>query len=296
MQLKLIQLTFILLLLLSGCENVDKAEQIPSYIYIDSIDLQVRTDGSQGTNAHDIQDAWIFANGEMIGVFELPCIVPILKKDSVEIMVYAGIKANGQSNNRRFYPFYDIYKRKVHLKPTEIDTLHPIVTYKPGVKFPWIEDFEDFAVSMQKSGVTRTVDTLQITNQAGEVFMFGLPGNKYTGKVNFRSKIGTFENSSIDLFDLPRATSDIYLEVNYRSDVPVQFGLYPSSGTSFDVGVPVYLSFANPLEWKKAYIRLSEDVNNQEYTGKKFRIFINAINQQDKPAVVLLDNIKLLHF
>jgi hypothetical protein len=296
MQLKQILISFIFLLLLSGCEKVDKDEQIPAYIYIDSIDLQVKNDGSQGSNAHDIQDAWIFANGEMIGVFELPCVVPILKKDSVEIMIYAGIKANGQSNNRRFYPFYDIYKKKVYLKPTEIDTLQPVVTYKQDVKFPWIEDFEDFAVSMQKSGVTRTVDTMLITNKSDEVFMFGEPGNKYTGKVNFRSKIGTFENSTIDLFDLPRATSDIYLEVNYRSDVAVQFGLYPSSGTSFDFGVAVYLSFANPKEWKKAYIRLSEDVNNQEYTGKKFRIFINAVNPEDKPAVVLLDNIKLLHF
>jgi len=295
MQLKLIYIFFIFLLF-SRCKNIDKEEQIPSYIYIDTIQLQVKNDGSQGSNAHDIQDAWVFANGEMIGVFELPCIVPILKKDSVEIIIYAGIKANGQSNNRRFYPFYDIYKKKIHLKPTEIDTLNPVVTYKGGVKFPWIEDFEDFAVSMQKSGVTRTVDTLSITNKSEEVFMFGTPGNLYTGKVNFRSKIGTFENSSIDLFDLPRATSDIYLEVNYRSDVPVQFGLYPSSGASFDFGVPVYLSFANPLVWKKAYIRLSEDVNNQEYKGKKFRIFINAINGVDKPAVVLLDNIKLLHF
>lgn len=286
----------ICLLLFAGCERFDKEEQVPAYIHIEKIDLKVKLDGSQGSNAHDIQDAWIFANGTLIGVFELPCTVPVLKKDSVEIMVYAGVKVNGQSNNRRFYPFYDIYTQKVWLQPTEIDTLHPLVGYKSDVKFAWIEDFEDFAVSLQKTGITRTIDTLFITNKSQEVYQFGTPGNLYSGKVDFRSKKGTFENSSIELFDLPRATTDIYLEVNYRSDVPVQFGLYPTSGSSLDVGVPVYMSFANPAEWKKAYIRLSDDVNNKLYTGKKFRIFINAVNSEDISAQIFFDNIKLLHF
>ena len=86
------------------------------------------------------------------------------------------------------------------------------------------------------------------------------------------------------------------MEVNYKSDVPIQFGLYPTSGSSLDVGIPVYLSFSNPKEWKKAYIRLSPDVNSTVNTGKNFRIFINAVNAEDKNAVILIDNIKVLHF
>jgi hypothetical protein len=288
--------SFCSLLLFNGCKALDEDEMVPSYIFIDKIDLTVNNDGSQGTNANDIQDAWVLANGELIGVFELPCKVPILKRDSIDITVFAGIKVNGQSNNRKFYPFYDFYRKRVFLEPAKIDTLKPVITYKSDVKFSWIEDFEDFAVSLQKSGITRTVDTLKITGSSSEVFEFGTKGNKYTGKVDFRGKRGTFENSSIDQFDLPRGTSDIYLEANYKSDVPIQFGLYPTSGTGFDEGIPVYISYPNPTEWKKAYIRLSADVNNSANQGKKFRIFINAVNGADSSAVILLDNIKLLHF
>lgn len=281
---------------MSGCKSFDKDEPVPAYVYIEAINLKVKPDGSQGSNAHDIKDAWIFANGEMIGVFELPCRVPVLKKDSTLITIFAGVKVNGQNNNRKFYPFYEIYTKKVFLKPTEIDTLNPVVTYKEGVIFSWIEDFEDLAVSFEKTGVTRTVDTLKITGLSEEVFEFGKPGNKYSGKVDFRGKRGTFENSSIGIYDLPRTTSDIYLEVNYKSDVPITFGMYPTSGTTQDVGIPVYYSFANPNEWKKAYIRLSDDVNSTANNGKKFRILINAVNNEDKSAVILIDNIKLLHF
>lgn len=283
-------------IILWGCKSFDKKEPVPAYIYIKKIDLAVKPGGVQGTDACDIKDAWILAGGELIGVFELPCRIPILKEGQTEITVLAGIKVNGQNNNRKFYPFYDVFKQMVNLKPTIIDTLNPVVHYKSEVVFEWIEDFEDLAVSMEKTGITRTVDSLKITSIPSEVFEYGKSGNSYSGKVNYRNKRGTFENSSISIFDLPRGSSDIYLEVNYKSDVPIQFGLYPTSGTSIDRGIPVYLTFPNPNEWKKAYIRLSDDVNNSENLGKKFRIFINAVNNKDTSAVILLDNLKLLHF
>jgi hypothetical protein len=286
----------IVFLLSEGCKSFDKAEPVPAYIYINRIDLQVKPDGSQGSNAHDIRDAWILVNGELVGAFELPCMVPVLKKDSCLITVFAGVKVNGQMNNRKFYPFYEVFTKKIFLKPTEIDTLKPVLTYKEAVNFQWIEDFEDLAVSLEKTGVTRTIDTLSLTNKPNEVFEYTKPGNKYSGKVDFRGKRGTFENSSIGIYDLPRTTSDIYLEVNYKSDVPISFGIYPTSGTSLDFGIPVYASYASPLEWKKAYIRLSDDVNSSANTGKKFRIFVNAVNNQDSAAVIFIDNIKLLHF
>lgn len=295
MQLKKSYL-IIIAIFLASCKAFDKEETIPSYIYIEKIDLEVSNDGSQGSNAHDIKDAWILVNGSLKGVFELPCKVPVLEHGETEITIIAGVKVNGQSNNRKFYPFYDTCRKILNLKPTQIDTIKAKVKYKPTVKFVWKEDFEDMAVSLEKTGITRTVDTLQITDNPNEVFDFGKTGNKYSGKVDYRSKRGTFENSSILIFDFPRSSTEIYMELNYKSDVPIQFGLYPTSGSSLDVGIPVYLSYANPEEWKKAYIRLSPDVNATVNTGKKFRIFINAVNAEDKNAVILIDNIKVLHF
>lgn len=88
------------------------------------------------------------------------------------------------------------------MEPAVIDSISPVLTYKSSTKFHWVEDFEDFSISLEKTGITRTIDTLTITNLPSEVFEFNKPGNRYSGKVNFRSKKGTFENSSIEIFDL----------------------------------------------------------------------------------------------
>jgi hypothetical protein len=71
-----------------GCSKFDPSEPIPSYIKIDAVSIDATT--AQGSNnAKGIIDAWIYVDEELIGVFELPLNVPVLKSDKRTIKIFS---------------------------------------------------------------------------------------------------------------------------------------------------------------------------------------------------------------
>lgn len=279
----------------------DKEEPIPSYLYIPKIDLEVPTDGTQGTDAHDILDAWVYVNGQLIGAFEMPATIPILASGSSRINVFAGIKKNGFTNERIRYPFYRSFDTEMELTPGVVDTLIPRVVYNQNAKFSWLEDFEDGTVSMDSSGSFTTVGTLGITQEPAEVYEFNGSTSTSSGKVVIPSGAQRFENSTIQNYDLPRFGQDIYLELNFKCNTEVAVGMYPVQTSNALQGYAVVNLFSTvdengEMQWKKVYISMSEDVNNPDYIGANFRPFFNAQTNSEVESQLFFDNIKLVHF
>ena len=89
---------------------------IPAYIEIKDFNY---SDNSENTkpytlNYHStkITDAWVTMDGQFLGVFEIPCIIPIhlannLQSSLHSFDIYPGIKVNGISATRAQYPFYE---------------------------------------------------------------------------------------------------------------------------------------------------------------------------------------------
>lgn len=208
----------------------------------------------------------------------------------------AGIKKNALATERVIYPFYAQYEQVVDFQPGKVDTLKPVVKYLDICEFPWLEDFEDQRISLEGSGSFTTIDSMYITNDPFEVYAFDASKNKYSGKVRMDTGLQFFENSSIQLFDLPRSGQEIYLEFNYKTDVELVTGIYPIT-SNFVSGVPIVNLFPTNGIWKKAYISLKEDVNSPAYQGAQFRVVFNAqSNRQSDVPEILFDNIKLIHF
>lgn len=273
--------------------SCDKAEQIPGYLKIDRIDLQTKTDRSQGSIAHDIVDAWVYVDNQFIGVFELPAKVPVLYEGEHEIKIVAGIKKNGLANERAAYPFFEPYSTTLNIVPGNVNTINAIVQYNDGVEFAWLEDFEDKTNSMEKSGSNSTVDSMHIESDSVKVFAYNGTTEKHSIRADLDSGYQIFQFATTQLYDLPRG-KEIYLEFNYKTDVELVAGIYPITGTVVN-GVPVVNFFAT-TQWKKAYVSLSEDINSSAYQGVDFRIFFGATKNLESPANVYLDNIKLVHF
>ena len=63
-------------ILIASCSKDKFNAQIPSYLHIEVIDLE--TESFEGSSSHKITDAWITMDGNFLGAFELPCVVPIL--------------------------------------------------------------------------------------------------------------------------------------------------------------------------------------------------------------------------
>ena len=69
-------LIILIAVVFSSCSKNQFKAEIPSYIHIESIDLE--TDSFEGSDSQKLTDAWITMDGNFLGAFELPCTIPIL--------------------------------------------------------------------------------------------------------------------------------------------------------------------------------------------------------------------------
>ena len=117
---------FLIVLVLSSCQKEDTAG-IPTYIKIDNIALD------QGNTTSNITDAWIYINGQLQGVYELPAKFPVLEQGNTDIKVYAGIKNNGISTERATYPFYNPYTINTELSINSTREIKPEISIKENI-------------------------------------------------------------------------------------------------------------------------------------------------------------------
>ena len=249
------------------------------------IDLKGNYD-SIGTLSHSISDVWVIIDNEFIGAFELPANVPVLKEGKHSIRLQAGIKENGISNTRLYYPFYAGYVSTIDLVPGKTDTINPVIYYiDTNYKMPLYEDFEDPSFEFTKSDISNI--NLENTDQKGFVF----EGNNSMMATMYK-KNDLFQIESTQLFDLPRSRA-IFMELNYKSDIILKVGYYAvSSAKTYS---HVVLSLNPTKTWKKVYINYGGEIDF-EPTSYIFRLFIGALKTSDyDSSVIQLDNIKLLN-
>ena len=273
------------LFLLPSCDIINPAEEIPSYVAVDTVRI-VTDAATEGSRSHNISDNWLYVNGKLIGVFEVPFSVPVLETGFQNIQIEPGIKNSGGDADRDIYPMMYGYYVDTFLVAGQILTLSPIFTYRPAT-FDLIEDFEDIGISF---GISTESDTnINLVNNSNS-----LEGNSMYFCVDDTRP--NFECRSTDLFDITR-DGPAYLEIDFKSNDYFSFGLFSReyNGVSLsEVRIPVY-TFNPTNEWKKVYIDLSYFVNQSE--GMDFRLFFTCVRQENPTAEkteVYIDNIKLI--
>ncbi len=292
-------LSFVLVVF-SGCD-VEK-ETIPSYIHIKKFTLT--TDKfNQGLNTQDITDTKVFANGNEVGTFELPVTIPVFAEGDVEITLFPNIKETGSANYRKYYKPYVTYIETFHLEKLKIDTIYPVTSYRPGagvVKFDWLEDFDDNALSLEKYGLNNTNDSIMIipSNSPGVDAPFTNTIN--TGKIEINN-IADFENFEVATlprtgFIVPNLGIDVYVEMDFKSNVNFQVGIFTYAGAVVS-RVPVFYAYPTNGVWKKIYINLKSETSDLP-AGTPIRVFFGVYKDPDNPnlkPLVYLDNLKLLY-
>lgn len=199
----------------NGCDLFDEEEPIPSYLYIDGMDLNTSSI-TEGSNQHDIKDAWISVNGEFIGVYPIPALVPVLETDVQQVRIFPGITANGLSNFRITNPFYTFYEKDIDLESGKIDTITPAVAYDDNNVFLLVEDFETSnLMTFDVDGSTQT----KVTAKTTDVF----EGTK-SGEIELTSSNGFLEVGSNLIYEIPNPEY-VYLEVHHKNEVSLEFGL-----------------------------------------------------------------------
>jgi archaellum component FlaF (FlaF/FlaG flagellin family) len=276
-----IAFVFCTALFLNACNLINPAEPVPAYIKIHP--PVVITQTAQGSSSENISNYWIFLNNQSIGVFNRTGNYPIIPnaEGTTTLSFLAGIKDNGSGNLRVVYPFYTADTISAILKANEHIDVYPTFKYIPGTQFKVVEDFElgSTLVNMDTSNV------LVRTNNVSEVFE-----GSYSAKMILDATHPAIELISIDPFSLPLNGYDIYIELNYKSDVAFKVGLM-----AVNTSQKFYQWTINPKDsWNKIYLNARSLVNSVNTTQWKLIIYSNPDNLST-PKYLYLDNIKVLH-
>jgi len=281
--------------------------EIPSYIWVDSVDFQVMDEALQGTASHKITDVWITANGINLGMYQLPARIPILESGATRLNIDAGIMIGGVPQIRAKYPFYKTYNITTDLKKGKIDTIQPHFTYTDNAKFYLIEDFESagmlFTATEKSAPLNKTSDESLIFHQPKEV-------NNYSGIIelpytNDSATVYHFEIRTVNPVNLTSQT--IYyclMEINFCITHHVEIGMIAHSANSSipDRQIPLAnLSGLNDPKnekpvWKKVYVNFTVEIGQASaYQMVNFDIYIRSTIPTNEKAAYLFDNIKLVY-
>ncbi len=278
------RVTLLVLSLLVSCE-ADKAI-LPTYLVMPEAILQAGTE--QGDNTHLISELWVFVDSVAAGAFPLPARVPIIEEKSVTVEIFAGIRENGQAVSPIIYPFYRSVTVPVDHVPLSADAFTPTFTYKGNAIFALVETFDGgHALREDLDGDAETF--VEISDEGG------LRGQ--AGRALLSANLPTLEVASRPAMrGLPVNGSAVYLELDYRSAVPLSVGL-----RGWDEGADPVSQYKLVLfpseEWQKVYVHFSEELQASQLQNYQV-IFLASFDASlpDQNQELFLDNIKVLHF
>ncbi len=280
--MRLFLLVTLFFIALTSCKKYGPAD---AAFFIRSGPVTVSTFSTQGSGSHKITDLFLYVNGQFQGAYPVGHLMPVVTKNKpVTINVFAGIKNNGISKTRVSWIFY---------KQIQIDTAaesgvtveRPFTfNYDPNVVFAWVEGFDN--------PVATTIINSPISNAQYQV---APPSESFEGRSILLSipsgtsgLIAQVESSGY--YALPRGASNVYLELNYKSNQVFEVGLMGGSERKPALNI-------NPSDtWNKIYVQLSDAVSNSPvYDSYKVYFRMLKTDGVENP-MLYLDNIKLVHF
>jgi len=274
-------------LLLTSCSLIAPPATIPSYIRVQSYTVKDTALLGQGTTSSNITDIWVDENSDFRGIYQLPVSVPILNSGPVTISLQAVVQEDGIVSNLLPYPFYTYYNTNVNLQPGKLDTIHPIFYYNSKTKFAWPGGDFETNNSVLKTFPPNNADCY-ITTSKDSVFE-GL--RSYA--VNLSTGHDTFNVKSSLLFT-PPASDIVWLEMNYKTDFPMDIGInLVNPANPSPPGPQEFISGVNPTtSWKKIYINVTSAL---QYFNQYPNFFIYFYATGSGNGHILIDNLKLLY-
>jgi len=278
------------LIFVSGCDR--ETEPIPSYIRIDSV--SVKTLAGQGNPIHEISALNVYIDEQFIGVYEIPCTLPVLFTGKHKLSVIPSVRINGVVNQHVVHRLFKRADTTIDLMEGKITAAGNIILqYKDNIEFPWVEDFEDGNSELVRLYSVKG-DTSYITTEA-----FSLNG-RYEGNTRCMKVViaaadtaKTVDMASFKYFgNLPFMGTDIMLEFDIKTPVPVQVAMIRKN-SSGKLYLPYVYLFETGGKWKRFYINLIYELYNQP-ADTEIQLLISPIKTEEikTEQIILIDNIR----
>ena len=288
------RLSFFLLLLL-GFTACIKNNPDPSWLEVTAWTLQSNIDlsGDEGELSHNITEAWVLVDDKLIGVFQVPFKIPILKDGMCNIKIYPAIKNNGISATKKIYPFLEVYEVNQILTKNQTLTLNPITKYKSVTQF-WIEDFEEINTLLLEDDPNTSIAHCEEVNENLQPF-----NGSFYGKISLNSNFPLWVAYTRDTEQLFIAKGkEAYLEIDYHNTNSLTTGLIYVSPAGVTNNINIRLNAQSPesVVWKKIYIELTELIKASPNSSNFQQSFSSYLDPGQTATEILIDNIKVVYF
>lgn len=277
----------ILLILFSCVKN----NPDPSWIEIKPWTLEANPtlNGNEKVLTSSFNYAWVFADGQLLGVYELPAKIPILTEGSTKLQIFPTILNNGISATKKIYPFVESYEVTLDLVKNTSTMVEPVTRYKNGLTFD-VRDFDDADPEFETDPSS---DASIIVANDPDYLKWG---SGY-GYIELSDTKTYFAGSTTGTMTLPKG-QDVYLEIDYLNSNDLITGVLAltSAGNTNHQNIQLNDQEIGNEVWKKIYIDLREIVSGTT-NSTQYRISLQAYFQGgDVPRKILLDNVKVIHY
>ena len=281
--------------------NKNLIADIPAYIEIQEFNYINNSENTKPytSNYHStkITDAWITMDGQFLGVFEIPCIIPIhlannLQSSLHSFDIYPGIKVNGISATRAQYPFYEKFTIDTNLFRDSTVLVKPITQYKDIA----VDKFDGLGVCELGSEMIFNVDnTMQISDCTN------LSGNSATPilqtDVVFQgeSSLAIYLNHDQNYFHISTDTMNLegttFLELNFKTTTNLKAGVIIINSGKQQKEELIQLHPTNV--WKKTYLDITHLINEGN-SYSSFKIYFEGCGLNNSTNHIYIDNLKLM--
>lgn len=270
-----------------------KNNPIPAYLEIDDWTLESNPslNGREGELFHGIKHAAVYVGNDILGYFELPCKIPILRYGNQRITISPAIMDGGRMKVKIIYPFTEYFYEDLNVESGNTYHLSPVTRYGSAVNFHFVEDFESASLKiMTDPSSSASIQQIQHTD-AGK--------SGYKGIINLTSNDSLWIGNSFSDLVLPKGGVPVYMEIDYKSTVNVSTGMLSVNSQNENTihpNIRLNKQDAGSATWKKIYIDLTEIVSYSD-DSQYFELYLRSVLPQDiTSGKVELDNIKIIHF
>lgn len=279
----------VIAILLGGCV---KNYPDPVWLEIDEWSLVSNplSEEDPGHLSHNFTDVWVYVDNKLVGVFELPCKIPVMVEgEGKSIRLYPTVRNNGIAATKKIYPFVEPFEQSYDCVPGSTISIHPTTRYVSNCEF-WLEDFESSSAYLT-------------TDPASDATMeYGTDPNEAISGTYGHIALGGEDSLWLgvtEAISLPGSGAEVYLEIDYKCSITVEQGVlaFLSDGSS-QTNHYVYLNAqpASTMVWRKMYIDLKEIVSYSVNAVEFQQYLTAALSENASSGDIYIDNVRLVHF
>ena len=277
--------SIMLIFSLESCGITDNDQPIPYYLDLKNVQTTEPLTGAPGT--HKMTEIWVFADGQIQGVYPLPAKVPLIWEDrQTTIRILPGIRNNGMNDTPVLYPFLKEIELTITPEQLKVYTVPLVFRYIDNCKFSVNENFENsniFNFYLDPNSESRLEQTTDMAST----------GQKSAAITLTKAGVFTEIGSAIEVVKGQNLRGKSYVEFDYKGEGEIAVGIAKTLGTITTIEYFLFVP-AKP-DWNRIYVDVTDKTSSNNYDTYRLLLgFTKTGNSAE--TKIYIDNYKHIHF